>query len=220
LDPGGETFSEAMLVSMTEVAREVGSMLVRDVMTVDPMTTTPGSGVKSALKRLSHLRVTSLPVVDDRQQLCGIVSEADLIRGMAIADPRARERPITMHPVIAARTVEDVYTRAPTTVRPEDDVITAVDLMGAKGFKSLPVVDDDHRLVGMVSRSDVVLALARDDGLIAEDISRVFGELGRTDWRVEVAEGFVEIAGPAAADHSLAHTIARTVPGVVGVRIR
>ena len=195
-------------------------MLVRDVMTVDPMTVTPDTGVKATLRRLSQLRVTSFPVLDDQDKLCGIVSEADLIRGLAIADPRAHERPITMHPVTPARTVDDVYTRTPTTVRPEDDVITAVDLMGAQGFKSLPVVDDGHRLVGIVSRSDVVLALARDDGLIAEDIGRVFRELGHDDWLVEVAEGVVEISGPDAVQHSLAHTIARTVPGVVGVRIR
>ena len=43
---------------------------------------------------------------------------------------------------------------------------------------------------------------------------------GTPDWLVEVSEGVVEITGPDAADHSLAHTIARTVPGVVGVRIR
>jgi CBS domain-containing protein len=58
--------------------------------------------------------------------------------------------------VVPARTVEDVYTRAPITVRPEDDAASALDLMSAKGFKSLPVVDDQHRVVGIVSRSDVV----------------------------------------------------------------
>lgn len=112
-----------------------------------------------------------------------------------------------------------MYTRSPITVRPDEDVATAVDMMCAKGFKSLPVVDDQDRLVGIVSRSDVVRALARDDALIADDISRVFRDLGHADWVVDVTDGVVEITGPDAAQHSLAHTIARTVQGVVRVRI-
>ena len=195
-------------------------MLVRDVMTADPITVTPDTSVKSALWQLSQLLVTSLPVVDEQGRLRGIVSEADLIRDVVATDPRAQERPVVIRPVVPARSVEDVYTRTPITVRPEDDVADAVDLMVANSFKSLPVVDDQHRVVGIVSRSDVVRALARDDALIAEDICAVFRDVGHADWLVDVSEGVVEITGPDAADHSLAHTIARTVPGVVGVRIR
>jgi CBS domain-containing protein len=194
-------------------------MLVREVMTADPITVTPDTSLRSALWQLSRLRVTSLPVVDEQGRLCGILSEADLIRDAVATDPRAHERPVEVHPVVAAQTVEDVYTRAPITVRPEDDVASAVDLMSAKGFKSLPVVDDQLRVVGIVSRSDVVRTLARDDALIAEDITSVFRDLGHTDWLVEVSDGVVHITGPDAAHHLLAQTVARTVPGVVAVRI-
>jgi CBS domain-containing protein len=195
-------------------------MLVRDVMTADPITIRPDVGVKEALTRLAHIGITSLPVVDDGRRLCGIVSEADLIRDAVGADPRAHERPVTIRPVAAAQTVEDVYTREPVVVRPEDDVSTAVELMSTRGFKSLPVVDDQHQLVGMLSRSDVVRALARDDNLIAEEINEFFENLGHTDWTVAVTDGVVEITGPSdAAQRSLAHTISRTVPGVVEVRV-
>jgi CBS domain-containing protein len=195
-------------------------MLVRDVMTVDPVTITPEVGVKAALTRLAHVGITSMPVVDEHRLLRGIVSEADLIRDVA-DDPRAHERPITIRPVNPARTVDDVYTRSPVTVRPADDVTAAVDLMTARGFKSLPVVDDRHALVGIVSRSDVVRALARDDSQIAADIRRFFDDLGHTEWRVEVADGVVDITGPSdAALRSLAHTVGRTVLGVVEVRVR
>jgi CBS domain-containing protein len=195
-------------------------MLVRDVMTVDPITVTPETGVKSALTRLAHLGITSMPVVDTQGRLCGILSEADLIREAVGADPRAQQRPITIHPVSAPQTVEEVYTRSAVAVRPDDDVASAVDVMSDKGFKSLPVVDDGHLLVGILSRSDVVRALARDDTLIAEDIIGVFRDLGHPDWVVEVTEGVVEITGPDPTQHSLAHTIARTVQGVVAVRVR
>jgi len=194
-------------------------MLVRDVMTESPVTVTPDVSIKTALSRLAHVGITSLPVVDAEHRLCGMVSEADLIRELVAADPRAHERPIAVQPVTPVRTVDDVYTRSPIAVRPEEDVATAVDVMTAKGFKSLPVVTDQQRVVGIVSRSDVVRALARDDVLIGEDILRVFRELGHADWKVEVTDGVVEIIGPDAVHHSLAHTIARTVKGVVGVRI-
>lgn len=216
-DPGQGSYPRVMLEVTTQ---EVGAMLVRDVMTVDPVTVTPDIGVKTALSRLAHVGITSMPVVDAQRRLCGIVSEADLIREAVADDPRAHARPITVHPVAAPSTVDDVYTRAPIAVRPDEDVAAAVDVMEARGFKSLPVVDDQQRLVGIVSRSDVVRALARDDALIADDIRRVFRDLGHTDWSVEVTDGLVEITGPDADHHSLAHTVARTVQGVVGVRIR
>lgn len=195
-------------------------MLVQDVMTEHPITVSADTSVKAALTKLAFVGITALPVVDDGGRLCGIVSEADFI-GDVIDDPRAHERPITMRPLTPARIVDDVYTREPVSVRPHDDVTVVVDLMTVKGFKSLPVVDERHRLVGMISRSDVVRALARDDDAIAHDIGRLFADLGHPGWRVEVVGGVVEVSGPEdAGEHSLAHALSRTVPGVVEVRVR
>src|SRR4029079_2356765 len=126
-------------------------MLVRDVMTVDPVTVTPETGVKSALTRLAHLGITSMPVVDQHGRLCGILSEADLIREAVGADPRDQQRLSTIPRVSAPQTGEDVYTRSAVAVRPDDDVASAVEVMSDKGFKSLPVVDDRHLLVGILS---------------------------------------------------------------------
>lgn len=194
-------------------------MLVKDVMTRDPITVVPSVGIKAAMTKLAFAGITSMPVVDEEQRLCGVVSEADLIRDVA-DDPRAHERPVTIRPVDPPRTVDDVYTRSPVAVGPQDDVTAAVDLMTRKGFKSLPVVDRE-RLVGVVSRSDVVRALARDDDVIARDVARLFEELGHPRWTVEVSGGVVEIDGPEdAAQGSLAHAVSRTVPGVVAVHVR
>lgn len=196
-------------------------MLVKDVMTDAPLTVSPQTGVKEARTRLAHAGITSAPVVDECRRLCGVVSEADLIRGVIGDDPRAHERPIAIRPFTVPRTVEDVYTRPPVTVRPEDDVATAVELMSANGFKSLPVVDDTDGLVGVLSRSDVLRALARDDLSIADDIRRVFTDLGRGGWTVQVVDGVVDISGPAnVPERSLATTVARTVAGVVEVQVR
>jgi CBS-domain-containing membrane protein len=195
-------------------------MLVKDVMTQDPITVVPSVGIKAAMTKLAFAGITSMPVVDEERRLCGIVSEADLIRDVA-DDPRAHERPIAIRPVVPPRTVEDVYTRSPIAVGPQDDVTAVVDVMTAKGFKSLPVVDPEHRLIGMVSRSDVLRALARDDDVIAHDIVKLFDSLGHAGWAAEVTGGVVEVTGPEdPAQRSLAHALSRTVPGVVAVHVR
>ena len=195
-------------------------MLVRDLMTSDPETAMPETGVKEALTRLADLDITSLPVVDRWHRLLGIVSEADLIRDLVARDPRAQERPVEMRPLFAPHVVDEVYTRAAVSVRVEDDVATAVEMMTVTAAKSLPVVDDDGRLLGVLSRSDVVQALARADNVIAADIDSLLGDLGHRDWLVEVEEGAVRVSGPRdAAERSLAQVVAHTVPGVVDVEV-
>ena len=82
-------------------------MLVKDVMTRDPITVVPSVGITAAMTPLAVAGITSMPVVDDERHLSGIVSEADLIRDLA-DDPRAHERPIAIRPVHPPHTVDDV----------------------------------------------------------------------------------------------------------------
>lgn len=189
-------------------------------MTPDPQTVTPGTPVKEAITRLAGLGITSLPVVDAKRRLCGIVSEADLIRDLVPRDPRAQERPVEMVSLFAPGTVDEVYTRSAVSVRIDDDVATAVELMTTFAAKSLPVLDLAGRLVGVLSRSDIVQALARADDVIAADIDDLLTDLGHPGWLVEVDDGVVHVSGPdGAAERSLAHVVAHTVPGVVEVEI-
>ena len=196
-------------------------MLVRDVMTAGPATAGRGTTVKQALTILADRGISALPVVDDSGRLHGIVSEADLIAETVPRDPRAQERPIVIEPLHPAHLVDEICTRSVVTVRPDDDVATAVDLMASTGAKSLPVVDDDRCLVGIVSRSDVVAALARSDDAVAADVAALLDSCGQGDWTVAVVDGSVRITGPSgAAERSLAHTVAHTVAGVVDVHVR
>lgn len=195
-------------------------MLVREVMTVNPVTATPKTTIKDALSTLADLGVTALPVVGKHRHLRGVVSEADLLQEVVPHDPRAQERPIVIEPLYPPTTVEDVYTRVAVTVQAEDDVAVAVELMTSTGAKSLPVVDDDRRVVGIVSRSDVVRQLARSDSQIAADIDQRLVSVGHDDWLVEVDDGVVTVTGPAdVGSSSLALVVARTVPGVLDVRV-
>ncbi len=74
-------------------------MLVKDVMTRNPITVVPSVGIKAAMTKLAFAGITSMPVVDEDRRLCGIVSEADLIAGwrtthapMSVRSRSARSR--------------------------------------------------------------------------------------------------------------------------------
>ena len=196
-------------------------MFVRELMTSDPLTAKPEDGIKQTLSVMAEHGVTSLPVVDLTGRIQGVVSEADLIGDAVARDPRAREIPVEHWRRSSPRTVGEVYTTHPITVRPHDDVVTAVEVMTSTAVKSLPVVDDHQRVVGIVSRSDVVRMLARADSAIAAEVENLLGSLGRGDWLVEVRDGIVEVVGPeGSAEGSLADVAVSTVAGVMEVRIR
>ena len=196
-------------------------MLVREVMSNDCITVPLGTTVKSALARLASAGITSLPVVSPSGKLRGIVSEADLIRDEVNADARRHEIPL--EPVLAARPgfVDDVMTTHVLTVGPDTDLADAVELMTSTTVKSLPVIDRNGRVLGVVSRSDVVRMLARADHDLERDVDAALAAVGLRDWVVEVSDGTVELVAPARGvdDRGLARIVAGTVPGVVDVRI-
>ena len=102
---------------------------------------------------------------------------------------------------------------------PDTDVAEVTRLMTTTGVKSLPVLDGDRRVVGVVSRRDIVHAMARSDDEIAGELATLFDSLG-LDWSVEVDDGRVLVRGPLEArDRSLALAAVSTVVGVVDVRI-
>ena len=107
------------------------------------------------------------------------------------------------------------------TVHPSTDVSDVADLMTSSGVKSVPVVDDDQRLVGVVSRSDLVRVRARADEVIEGEVDARLLAMGHGDWLVDVTDGDVEIDGPASdIDRSIAKVVASTIPGVVKVTVR
>jgi CBS domain-containing protein len=150
--------------------------------------------------------------------LVGVVSEADLLRDALPPDSRAHMLPVPDERHHQAQRVEDVMTRHPVTVRADLDLAEATELIISTTVKSVPVVEGS-RLVGMVSRRDVVHALARSDADIAAELDELYHTLG-VDWLVEVQDGEVTVEGPVGSKaRSLAETAAGTVPGVMSVTV-
>jgi CBS domain-containing protein len=117
-------------------------MIVTGAMTRRPVSITPGWGVRQAAILASQYEVSSLPVVDPQGRICGIVSDADLIRDTFAATP--------------ANSVCDVMTSPAVTVLESTELSDVVDLMTSRSLSSLPVVDHEGQVVGMISRSDIV----------------------------------------------------------------
>jgi CBS-domain-containing membrane protein len=203
---------------------------VRDVMTTHVVAVRKRATFKDMAVRLREQRVSAFPVVDDDNKVIGLVSEADMLAKEALdfSGPgkvsgiiRHREQEKA-----AGITAEDLMTKPAVTIGPDELVSSAARLMYARRVKRIPVVDDDGRLIGIVSRVDVLSVYSRPDPDIRRDITEgVILDTLRTDparFTVTVKDGIVTIEGvpeTAAVGRDIIDGI-RHVEGVVAVRDR
>jgi CBS domain-containing protein len=193
-------------------------MLVKEVMTRWPVVVEPGTTAREALRLLDEHTIAAMPVVDAQERVVGVVSDADLVRDAVAGGPRAPAASPPTVPRQRSRTVGELMSR-PVTVDGDADVSEAVALMTSRALKSLPVVDDERRPVGVLSRGDVVHLVARSDERTERDLAALFALL-RVDWKAVVHGGAARVEGPVGErDRSLARRAVATVPGVVSLDI-
>jgi CBS-domain-containing membrane protein len=136
----------------------------------------------------------------------------------SLPDPRAHA---LRWPPPAAETphlVHEVMTREVLALPPDADAADAARLMLDHGVKSIPVILGG-RVVGIVTRRDLLAVLARNDEAIRAEVERLLAEELGGRHRVEVTDGVVSLAGfDTAQETDLAALLTRTVPGVVEVR--
>jgi CBS domain-containing protein len=194
-------------------------MIVADAMSSPAITVRPDDPVKEAIRLLDTHSLTALPVVDGGR-LVGVLSEADVISDGV---PRDLTHHVGVLPNDAdqygARVVADLMNHHPVHVRPDTDLSVAAGLLNETTIKSLPVVDAEGAVVGVLSRRDIVHVLARSDAQIEADLDERLRLRG--DWLVEVEDGVATIEGPETdAQRAFARATAYTVPGVRHVRLR
>ena len=149
---------------------------VRDIMDPDPVTVRETEGVEAVWRLMKEHDVNGLPVVNDGGRCVGIVTEADLViadeegdlhiphyielfGGLVFLEPlRDFERKLRK---AAATTVEELMTEDPVTIGPDETVKRAARMIAERQHNRLPVVEHG-RLVGVVTRVDVLDALTRD----------------------------------------------------------
>ena len=142
--------------------------LVQNVMSREVRAVQTGAPLVEAVELLLDRAYRALPVVDERGRVAGILTDGDLLNKaklLAISVQqeltRAEISQELHHLGQAGRTVAELMTVNPVTVTPEATISQAVSLMVEHDIKRLPVVDQDSQLVGMVSRVDVLRALAQ-----------------------------------------------------------
>jgi CBS domain-containing protein len=190
---------------------------VVEIMSRGVITVTPETGIKVAARLLVERGITALPVVEADGSLVGIVSEADLLSIEARPDPRSQATPLSPTAGSAPRMVSEVMTREVIVVNSNTEVSRAARIMLEGAIKTIPVVRG-RRLVGILSRRDLVKVIARRDEDIEAEVTRKLLDLGAvasTD-AVSVSDGAVTIEGP--TDRRLTESVALTVPGVLEVR--
>ena len=149
-------------------------MTVADIMETDVVTVQPGDDVESLLRLMRQHELPGVPVVDGDGRLVGIVTESDLVMRDEEADLHLPRHIDLLGGVIflesmkhyeerlrrgLASTVADMMSADPVTVSPQDSVRHAGRLIAERKHNRLPVVDGDGRVVGVVTRVDVLSAL-------------------------------------------------------------
>jgi CBS domain-containing protein len=171
--------------------------------------------------------VSALPVVDCDDRVVGVVSEGDLlVREAAVADRTVsgswwRGRRGVMATAELAR---DLMTRPAVTIGPDASVAEAARLMNARRVKRLPVVTASGRLLGVISRVDVLSIFGRPDNEIRDEVISkiVAGEFGLDpdDLDIRVSSGIVTVFGELETHAAAVRLLAaiRHVEGVVNAR--
>ena len=147
---------------------------VKDVMTTRVIWVKKDATFREMAAALREYRVSAFPVVDDDRKVIGVVSEADMLTKEALIDePGVVGGILHRRDQAKARgiTAGDLMTTAVVAVRPDDTVEHAARLMYDRGVKRLPVTDANGRLVGIISRADVLSVFDRTDAAIRKEIT-------------------------------------------------
>jgi CBS-domain-containing membrane protein len=201
---------------------------VREVMTEKVVTITPNTDFKSIARLLEHHRVNLLPVIDDEHRVVGVVTEADLlskvewqgkrpgrIERWLLLDDELRKAEGTLASQIMTRDLE--------TTRPETSVNHAAQQMMVSHVKALPVVDENQRLVGIVSRADLLRSFIREDAAIhrevIDEVLRGALSIDPATVSVVVKDGAVFLKGEveSVSLRDMITAMAGAAPGVVSV---
>ncbi len=195
-------------------------MKVREIMSRPVITVPPGLPVKHVAAILVEKRISAVPVVDGEDRLEGIVTEDDLVQLETEPDPRSHILPLPRPRGSLPATAEEAMTRDVIWLTEDADVAEAARLMLERHVKRIPVLSGS-RVIGMVSRRDILKVLARTDGEIQLELADLLQDevamMGR--FRADVWGGVVTLRGSRDdRERRLAVLLARSVPGVVDVR--
>lgn len=137
-------------------------------MITDVISITKGSAVRELLELLVDNKIGGVPVVDENGKLCGMITDGDVIRYL---QPKGRTV-YDMYALVLVSEKEDLQHKLDYAVdqqigsmtrnkqvyyvHPDDDLEAAISILSKHHFKKIPVVDDDNKVLGVISRGDVI----------------------------------------------------------------
>lgn len=149
-------------------ARERRSTMVtvRTVMSENAVSVTPDTGIHEASRLLSEHKITGLPVVDEENRVIGVLSEADILspegtkyeNAVTKLFHRLRGKPGRAR---GEDRVKNAMSAPPITTEPDADIKEIAAVLDLHRIKRLPVVDPDGKLLGIISRGDIVRAMGK-----------------------------------------------------------
>ncbi|MGW3989214.1 CBS domain-containing protein [Streptomyces sp. NPDC004830] len=208
---------------------KVGALMTADVVRAEY-----GTPFKEVARRLARNGISGLPVVDDDEKVVGVVSASDLLLRQADG-PGASSAGAWFHPRrwapgahtrrsrARARTAGQLMSRPAITVRSDVTVAEAARVMAQHHVERLPVVDDEERLVGIVTRRDLLQVFLRPDPEIRDTIRHeVLGRVLRLPpdaVAVDVHQGVVTLSGQLErrVETTTAVEMCRRTDGVIAV---
>jgi len=207
---------------------------VGSVMTTDVVRAEYGTPFKEVARLLGDHRISGLPVVDEDDKVIGVISETDLMVRQAETpdpfEPRKHRRLAgltregrRLAVQARARTAGHLMTEPPVTVHADNTIVEAARTMAQHHIERLPVLDEAQRLVGIVTRRDLLQVFLRPDAEIRTDV--VEEVLVRALWvaplsiDVSVVEGVVTLTGhmERKSETEIAVSMTRQIDGVVTV---
>ncbi|MDI3483382.1 MAG: hypothetical protein PWQ88_1253 [Candidatus Methanomethylophilaceae archaeon] len=159
----------------------MSDLKVRDVMTTKLVTVHQDDTIKQATLKFAIAGISGAPVVDDENRLVGILSETDILELVMKYQDKLRMEHPSLHILslpfdstsemdvkevvsrISETPVKEVMTRAVLTVSPDARIIDTVERMIEKKVNRVPVIEKD-KLVGIVTRGDIIFAFYRNKG--------------------------------------------------------
>ena len=207
-------------------------MKVRELMTKRVLTIGPEAPIKDVAKILVENGISGLPVCDIEGHVLGVISEGDILykehdpvegaRGGPLAWLSSGSPRYAGYAKSRAMAARAAMTTPAITIAPHQSVSEAARIMASRGVNRLPVVKDE-KLVGIVTRADLVRAFVREDAEILREIED--DVLERTLWldrgrvTVEVEHGVVMLAGTlqTRSDVELLGRLVGRVPGVSSI---
>jgi CBS domain-containing membrane protein len=165
--------TEEDLMKIFEIAlrhaqkRRISQILVREAMTKHVITITPNADLHEAARVLSVHKISGMPVVDEKNRVLGVISQADIMvtAGMhkkqifknilrsILGEPRPTRK--------IGNKVKDVMNVPPITCNVDDDLRDVAQILDERRIKRMPVVDDEGKILGIIARGDIVKLIGK-----------------------------------------------------------